>query len=150
MDLANSLETLVKSTIGDFNKISDTEWADKPNPRKWSKKEILGHLIDSAMNNIKRFNEVQFLTEKPYVVHKYQQDELVKSNQYQDLPVDHLISLWTSVNMQIVFILRVLSNESLEIAIQTPEGETQNVGWLVDDYVVHLRHHLAQLFNERS
>jgi hypothetical protein len=149
MDLANSLESLIAATVVDFNKISNTEWVDKPNPRKWSKKEILGHLIDSAMNNIKRFNEVQFLTEKPYVVHKYHQDDLVKSNRYQDLPIDHLIALWTSVNVQIVFVLRALSNESLEIAIQTPEGETQNVGWLADDYVVHLRHHLAQIFNSK-
>ncbi|HLF64129.1 MAG TPA: DinB family protein [Saprospiraceae bacterium] len=146
MDLANSLESLITTTAETFNKISATEWTDKPNPRKWSKKEILGHLIDSAMNNLKRFNEVQFFTEQPYVVQKYRQEELVKSNRYQELPIEHLIALWTLVNMQLAYVLRALQNEMLEIAILIPEGEMQTVGWLADDYVVHLRHHLEQIF----
>lgn len=146
MDLANSLESLITTTAEAFNKITDTEWTDKPNPRKWSKKEILGHLIDSAMNNLKRFNEVQFMTERPYVVQKYQQEDLVRSNRYQELPTEHLIALWTLVNMQVAYVLRTLQNEMLEIVILTPEDDMQTVGWLADDYVVHLRHHLDQIF----
>jgi hypothetical protein len=32
----------------------------KPGPGKWSRQEILGHLIDSAANNHQRFIRVQF------------------------------------------------------------------------------------------
>jgi hypothetical protein len=149
MDLANSLEALVKTSVNDFNKIADAEWDDKPNPLKWSKKEILGHLIDSAVNNLKRFNEIQFLSEQPYIVQKYQQEDLVRTNRYQDLPVEHIITLWASVNMQIAYVLQELSTELLSTEILTPEGETKTLGWLVDDYVVHLRHHLAQIFREQ-
>ncbi len=146
MDLANSLEALIKSTVDDFKKITDTEWADKPNPLKWSKKEILGHLIDSAMNNLRRFNEAQFLPGRPYVLERYRQEDLVSANRYQELPVDHLISLWTFVNMQITYVLLTLSYETLLIEIVTSEGQPQTMGWLAEDYVVHLRHHLDQIF----
>lgn len=149
MDLANSLDALIKTSVNDFNKITDAEWADKPNPFKWSKKEILGHLIDSAMHNLKRFNEIQFLSEQPYVVQKYRQEELVIANRYQQLPVHHIIALWTSVNMQIAYVLQELPTESLTHEILRPEGDIKTLGWLVDDYVVHLRHHLAQIFREQ-
>lgn len=149
MDLANSLEALIKTTADDFNKITDAEWTAKPNPMKWSKKEVLGHLVDSAMNNLRRFNEIQFSSERPYAVQKYRQEELVRANRYQELPVAHIITLWSSVNMQIAYVLQELATESLTIEILIPEGDIKTLGWLVDDYVVHLRHHLAQIFNEQ-
>ncbi len=70
--------------ISDFeNKIADM---------KWSKKEILGHLIDSGINNLQRFTEIQFL-EKPYKIRPYNQDELVKANNYQNKNSQELFEL---------------------------------------------------------
>jgi hypothetical protein len=149
MDLANTLENLIISTEDDFSRISETEWLNKPNPRKWSKKEILGHLIDSATNNLKRFNEVQFIETRPYVIQQYKQEALVKANRYQELPMGHLIATWRQLNLQIAYVLTGLSYEVLEIDILTPEGERHTVGWLAEDYVVHLRHHLDQIFDKR-
>ena len=57
------------------------ELAQRPAPSKWSKKEILGHLVDSGVNNLQRFTEIQFHP-KPYVLRNYNQDELVKINDY--------------------------------------------------------------------
>lgn len=149
MDIANSLEVLIKTAADDFSRITDIEWNAKPNPRKWSKKEILGHLVDSAMNNLRRFTEIQFASDRPYRVQKYRQEDLVRVNRYQSLAVNHIIVLWASVNTQITFVLQELSAELLATEILTPEGEIKTLGWLVDDYVVHLRHHLAQIFSEQ-
>src|SRR5215510_4964344 len=72
-----------------FKGFSDQQLLQKPAPGKWSKKEILGHLIDSAINNLQRFIEVQFLPQ-PYHIVSYKQNELVAVNHYQDLPMDHM------------------------------------------------------------
>ena len=55
-----------------------------PAPGKWSPQEILGHLIDSAINNLRRFTEIQFLPQ-PFTVVGYKQDDLVIVNNYQQL-----------------------------------------------------------------
>src|ERR1700741_3098238 len=62
-----------------------------PAPGKWSRQQVLGHLIDSALNNLKRFTEAQ-VKEQPYEIIAYPQDGLVATNHYQDLPIQHLLT----------------------------------------------------------
>jgi len=51
------LEQLLKAGLEYISKCSESELAQKPTPEKWSKKEIIGHLIDSGLNNLQRFSE---------------------------------------------------------------------------------------------
>src|SRR5215211_2912506 len=76
----------------------------QPAPGKWSPQEILGHLIDSALNNLRRFTEIQFLPQ-PFTVIGYQQDNLVAVNHYQQLPAEHLMALWQQLNRQIIYVV---------------------------------------------
>ena len=118
----------------------------KPTPGKWSKKEILGHLIDSAINNLKRFTETQFLPQ-PYKIISYRQDDLVVVNNYQSLPLDHLLDLWKKLNQQIAFVVKNIPEEKLNYPVdpQYDNGEMRTLGWIICDYVAHLEHHLKQL-----
>lgn len=125
--------------------LSATELIDKT-PGKWSRKEILGHLIDSAINNLKRFTDAQSIDE-PYLIRGYNQDKLVVANQYQNLPVDHLLALWKSLNTQIIYVVEAIAVESLARTVHSgdPESTTFTLGWLIEDYVAHLEHHLKTL-----
>lgn len=116
----------------------------KPAPGKWSKQEILGHLIDSAVNNLKRFTDAQFLPQ-PYQVLRYAQDDVVKANNYQQLSLSHLLQLWCALNQQIVYVLSAIPGEKLAYTIITPSGESKTLEWLAIDYVAHLEHHLMQV-----
>jgi len=127
-----------------FDKFSKEELLNKP-PNKWSKQEILGHLVDSAINNLRRFTEIQFLPQ-PYTVIGYQQDNLVTVNHYQQASIADLFSLWQSLNRQIVYVVNNIPPEKLAYIVITPVGESKNLQWLITDYVVHMEHHLTQVF----
>lgn len=123
---------------------SATELTQKA-PGKWSRKEILGHLIDSAINNLKRFTDAQF-ADGPYQVQPYKQDQLVIANHYQALPKEHLLSLWQSLNRQILYVAEAMSAETLSRPIYLSDSTEHTLGWLIDDYVAHLEHHLKTLY----
>lgn len=129
-----------------FRDYSNEELLHKPAPGKWSKQEILGHLIDSALNNLKRFTEIQFLPQ-PYKVISYRQNELVAINHYQDLQLSHLLDLWKGLNQQICFVVQNIPPEKLDYPVdpQYDNGEMKSLGWIICDYVAHLEHHLRQV-----
>ena len=100
------LEQLINENAIYFPTIDNTLLEAKKNG-KWSKKEILGHLVDSAIHNLVRFTEINYL-EKPYQHRPYNQNNLVNLNQYQTMNSNDLIQLWFSINKQIVRIFKAL------------------------------------------
>ena len=142
----NRLHNHMGSMAAIFQDFSEEELINKPVPGKWSKQEILGHLIDSAINNLKRFTEIQFLPQ-PYKVISYRQNELVEINHYQDLPLAHLLDLWKVLNQQIIYVVQNIPPEKFDYPVdpQYENGEMRSLGWIICDYVAHLEHHQRQI-----
>lgn len=130
-----------------FSEMEPEELLKRPAPGKWSKKEILGHLIDSAINNLKRFADIQSQAQ-PYRYQPYVQDSLVVINRYQDLPLDHMLLLWKTLNQQIEYVISAIPDEKLSYQLITPAGETYTLEWLIIDYLAHMNHHWKQVFGE--
>lgn len=149
-DAMQHLADYIEEIPGRYKKFSLEELLYKSAPNKWSKKEVLGHLIDSAINNLKRFTEIQFLPQ-PYIVQSYKQDELVAVNNYQNLPLEHLLKLWQSLNRQIIYIVNNFSAEKLALLAnpQYDNDKMQTLGWIICDYVAHMEHHLQQIYKVR-
>jgi len=141
------LEKHMESFPVNLRQLSSAELLNKPVPGKWSKKEILGHLIDSAINNLKRFTEIQFLPQ-PYKVVSYDQVNLVIVNDYQNLPLDQLLDLWQVLNRQIIFVVRNIPAEKMDYPVdpQYENKELKTLGWIICDYVAHMEHHFRQIF----
>ena len=141
------LEDHIESFPARIKRLSADELLSRSAEGKWSKKEILGHLIDSAINNLKRFTDSQH-SSLPYKVVKYQQVELVVANDYQNLPLDHLLTLWQSLNRQIVYVVRNIAIEQLNYPVdpQYENGELRTLSWIIVDYVAHMEHHFQQIF----
>ncbi|HTB26511.1 MAG TPA: DinB family protein, partial [Puia sp.] len=91
--------------------IDDHSFSEKVKPEKWSKKEIIGHLIDSATNNHQRFVRVQF-EDKPNIV--YDQNKWNSYNFYQQIDRQQIINFWTVYNRQLIELIRRIPNENLE------------------------------------
>jgi hypothetical protein len=128
-----------------FMEMPVEELLHKPAPDKWSKKEILGHLIDSAINNLKRFTDIQ-CQPRPYTVIPYLQDKIVPINRYQDLPLDHMLLLWKTLNQQIVYVISGIPANKLSYTVTIPTGETKSLEWLIIEYIEHMNHHWKQVF----
>lgn len=113
-------------------------------PGKWSKKEILGHLVDSAIHNLVRFTEINYV-EKPYRHRPYNQIDLVNLNQYQTMDILDLTTLWLSINKQIVRLMKSVDEKALDYKIILSDESVIDLRFLMTDYVDHLEHHIKQL-----
>lgn len=60
MEISSDLEKIIEETSARLSSMDKTSLDHKPSPGKWSKKEILGHLVDSAGNNLHRFVRGQY------------------------------------------------------------------------------------------
>jgi hypothetical protein len=125
--------------------LSEFDLTDCTQPNKWSKKEILGHLCDSALNNLQRFVRAQY-EDQPYTVIKYAQNQWVELMDYQNLPVDHILNLWLSLNKQIAEVIAKIPEDKLQNSCEIGEEQTVTLEWIIKDYVDHLEHHLKQIF----
>ena len=143
--VTEELRQLINLYSAKFDTFTEEEFADKPRADKWSKKEIVGHLIDSAQNNLRRFIVGQYDVTPPKIV--YDQDFWVESNQYQKAKKDDIISLWTLLNERIAEVLRSMpqSNYHRECNTGKEIADFHSLEWLAADYVKHLKHHLNQI-----
>jgi DinB superfamily len=112
-------------------------------PGKWSRKEILGHLIDSASNNHQRFVRAQLsdrLEFPPYV-----QMEWVETQNYADESWRLLVDLWSAYNLHLAHVIANLPPEKLIVPCRIGERDVMTLEELIADYVRHMEHHLKQL-----
>ena len=141
-------ETIDKliDAIEEFLKIDQAsmDWETKPSANKWSKKEIIGHLIDSAQVNLQRF--VRCTYEENFKL-MYAQDEWVAAAHYQDAAIKEILDLWILLNRQIIRVLSNYPDTRVNTLCDTGKNEISlhTVEWLAADYVVHMKHHLAQI-----
>jgi hypothetical protein len=135
------LEGIIPKYLELLRKIPTREMELKPFPAKWSKKEELGHLIDSAQNNIRRFIEGQYQQQPPVIV--YNQDEWVKMNDYQHQAAGDIIELWRLLNLQICGILKAMPPAKYNNTCIRREPHT--LEWLAGDYNKHLLYHLHKI-----
>ena len=140
----NRLDRLLNSGSEYITISPESELNHKPSPEKWSKKEILGHLIDSGINNLQRFTEIQFES-KPYKIRKYNQDELVKANDYQHSEIKELVAFWVSINHRIKSLMKIQTDKTLNYKVELDTEIESDLRFLIHSYVDHLEHHLNQI-----
>ena len=141
------LQSHIDSLPGRLQRFNSDEFLYRPGTGKWSKQEIIGHLVDSAINNLKRFTEIQFLPQ-PYIIISFNQNELVPVNNYQHIPISHIVQLWQCLNRQVIYVAENIPAEKLQFEVhpQYENHETKTLGWVIADYVDHMEHHFEQIF----
>jgi len=136
------LNKIVDDHLPSLRSVSIEKFHFKPSPARWSKKEILGHLVDSAQNNIRRFVVSQY-DERPKII--YDQDKWVATTNYQQYQLTDLINLWYQLNKHICQVLTFMPAEMSKRQAQSEE--LHDLRWLAEDYIKHLLHHLHQVLD---
>ena len=145
----------IDSTSRRLSRISESQSEQPRAEGRWSSKQIIGHLIDSATNNHARFVLAQLKDD--LVFPGYDQDGWVRTNHYQDESWPQLVELWRAYNLHLHHVMSHADQAKLntpctlhtlqEIAFKTvPKSEPVTLEYLMKDYVDHLKHHLAQIF----
>lgn len=145
IETISKLEALLITTNEYVSKSSDAELNHKANPEKWSKKEIIGHLIDSGINNIQRFTAIQFEKE-PYRIRPMKQVELVKVNDYQNAEMEELLAFLMSINIRVKNLMIQQNAQTLSTKIELyTKGNISDLRYLMEDYVAHFEQHVDQI-----
>jgi hypothetical protein len=124
--------------------IDEKDFSYKPAPNKWSKKEELGHLIDSAHNNLRRFIVAQHEI-NPKIV--YRQNDWVTASNYNAQHASDLILLWCLLNKQICEVIRSMPMKAQGRMCDTgtDQRELHSLKWIAEDYLIHLKHHMHHI-----
>jgi hypothetical protein len=133
------------------------EEAAKGPAGKWSAKEIVGHLIDSAANNHQRFVRAQFNDD--LVCPPYDQESWVNAQKYAEASWPDLVNLWASYNLHLHHVISVMPHDALsrlrerhnldQVAWNPVDRATPTtLEYFVRDYVGHMRHHLRQILGQ--
>ena len=154
MEYHSLIQHICATAAPKISQIPEAEMAAKSDPSKWSHKEVLGHLIDSAWHNHLRF--VSAANNPDLVFGGYDQDYMVRQQDYQSRPVGELLSIWVSVNQHLGNALKNIPEDVMhreatqhnfdQICMnRIQRDETTTLAYLAWDYVFHLEHHLVQI-----
>lgn len=149
-------EELTKSLLHQLDRMSaalpslvKTDTSYRSEEGKWSKKEELGHLIDSALNNLKRFTEISF-SPSPMQIVQYNQNGLVAANAYNEEELLILVELWVRLNQRILAVWIAQGSELDAHQLVMPDGTQNDYRFLKEDYVEHMKHHLDTILTLAS
>ncbi|HEY7111477.1 MAG TPA: DinB family protein [Thermoanaerobaculia bacterium] len=148
------LRRAVAAALPRLRGLSEKESAAPRAPGKWSPREVIGHLIDSASNNHQRF--VRAPLQEDLVFPGYPQDTWVRNQNYREAPWADLVELWRLYNLHIARVLDAIPEDVWKretrkhtfdkiLMITVPAGEPVTLENLRRDYVAHLQHHVEQV-----
>lgn len=153
-ELADALMQVVDTAAARMLAIEDGVAATPRAPGKWSRKEIVGHLIDSAVNNQNRFVRAQL--QPDLVFDGYAQEGWVRVQRYSERSWPELVQTWQVYNAQVAAVMRAAPQMEIDrprsphnldrIGFKPlPAGVAATLGFLMQDYVDHLEHHVRQI-----
>ena len=143
IEAATRLEKILKESPKKLKKFTETQASERKLMGKWSKKEILGHLIDSAANNHQRFVRMQIDNNEQ--LQQYKQNEWVEVQHYNERKWAEVIELWLVYNAHLVHILKTMNEFRLSNTADFPTYGTLRLQFIIDDYVDHMEHHLKEV-----
>jgi len=141
--LEQKINQIVEREVPRLRLMQPTDVTVSQSPGVWSRKEILGHLIDSASNNHQRFVRAQFSDELTFP--GYAQNDWVRVQGYADEEWQQIVEVWRALNKHLAHMVGRIPKEKLEIQCSIGGNAPVTLEGLIQDYIKHMEHHLAQL-----
>ena len=143
MNTSDELRRIVESVTPRLERMASAQVTDRTVPGKWSKTEILGHLIDSAANNHHRFVRAQLIDALDFP--SYEQDRWVELQEYASADWREQLTLWRAYNLHLARVIERIQEAALARRCRIGAEGVMTLGEIVEGYLIHLRHHLGQL-----
>jgi hypothetical protein len=145
-DAIERLRFAVRTLPGVLARLSEAESDQRPSPDRWTKKEVVGHLIDSASNNHQRFVRGQIAAGQDFP--GYEQERWVRIQDYQGARWADLIDLWRAYNTHLLHVAGRMSEEGQRATCRLGGGAEVTLVGLFVAYVDHLEHHLRKMLGQ--
>ena len=142
---AQQLKEIIELAHPRLLALSEQQASAKPYPEKWSVKQILGHLVDSASNNHQRIVRMQEVAD--IGMFRYTQTHWVECQHYQAEPWRDLVNLWYFANKHLAHIIERVDRGSLSNVCDMGYPEPATLHLVISEYFRHVRHHLDQIFS---
>lgn len=142
-ELSEKLLSVINAAEPRLRKISAPDSAKPILPGGWSRKQVIGHLIDSASNNHQRFVRASLQPSLDFPA--YDQEGNVRLQAPQDADWPLLVSLWATYNRYLAHVIARLPADKLETVCRIGSGKPVTLGFLASDYLTHMLHHLNQI-----
>lgn len=142
-NVADEVRSLVDRVTPSLRSLNPNEVSAKSQPEKWSKKEILGHLIDSAANNHQRFVRAGYQAAATFPA--YAPNDWVRVQRYPESDWGALVDLWSAYNRHLSDVVERLPASAFSEPCNVGKEEPAPLEEVVTGYLSHLRHHVAQL-----
>ncbi len=113
---------------------------------KWTLKEMVGHLIDSASNNHQRFVRLQI--DRKITIPGYEAEQWVSVSNLENLSYKFVVGLWRMYNDYLLNLIKGIKPESLK-NLWVLAGDEMSLEFLIDDYYTHMEMHF-NMFIERK
>ncbi|MGD0890752.1 MAG: DinB family protein [Terracidiphilus sp.] len=119
--------------------LADTPWRDGG----WTRKQIVGHLLDSAANNRQRF--VRAAIDGAYSGPQYAQEGWVAAHGYAAQKWETLLSWWQVEHDILAAVVDRIPEGRLEANCIVGDDAPVTLRFLIEDYLAHQRWHFDQL-----
>ena len=139
--LSEQLTEAVRNVMPWLATLSEAQAAQPEREGKWNAKEVIGHLTDSAVNNLARFVR---LATRPHDLHSYDGEAWVQIQHYSEREWQHILRLWFVLNEHIAGVILRLDKASLANS-GSIDGIPVTLGFVIEDYIAHMHHHLNAL-----
>lgn len=151
--IAARLHAAIDEGLQLFQQVDETRTTKRPSEHAWCAREVLGHLIDSACNNHRRFVIGQSAAALTF--DGYDQDEWVRRQGYAKVPWRDLVALWAAYNRHLAHVIGCAPDDVVakphadhnldQLGVPIPTGAPATLSLLMDGYVTHLKHHIDQI-----
>jgi hypothetical protein len=145
-EIAQQLRFIITSVEPQLSRMNHDDIGFKPASNEWSKKEILGHLIDSAANNHQRFVRAVYKVAAQFPA--YDQNEWVGIQRHNERPWPSLVALWSAYNHHLSHVIECIPEEAESSPCNIGVEDPVPLYFVIEDYLRHLRHHLKDILGE--
>ena len=153
-ELRAEFRNAIRDGLAYLETISEAESVIRAAPGSWSPREVLGHLIDSATQNHRRF--VELYGQENLLFPPYEQELWVRTQDYQSRTWEGLVLFWKAYNLHLAHLVDTFPDEeflrprhphNLDRFTKpvAPAEASVMLKDLVAHYLAHLKVHLDQI-----